>query len=174
MDTFLNILRGHAAQLDQGWAHPRVAVVTSVDPATYSARVTIQPENVLSGWLPIASSWVGAGWGFVCAPSPNDQVIVVWQDGDAEQGLILGRFWSNTSQPPNAPAGELWLQHKTGSFIKLHNDGSIESSAATWFHTGTMHVTGDVIDQHGSMAELRAHYNEHVHPPSATPPDPID
>ena len=174
MDTLLNILRGHAAQLDQGWAHPRVAVVTSVDPSTYSARVTIQPENVLSGWLPVASPWVGAGWGMVCAPTPGDQVIVVWQDGDAEQGLILGRFWSTQSQRPSAPSGELWLQHKTGSFIKLHNDGSIESSATSWLHTGPLRVAGDVYDEHGSMAQLRGHYNEHVHPPNATPPVPTD
>jgi phage baseplate assembly protein V len=174
LDAILNILRGHAAQLDQGWAHPRIAVVTSVDPATYTARVTIQPENVLSGWLPICSAWVGAGWGLVGAPSPGDQVIVVWQDGDAEQGLILGQLWSNQSPPPNAPTGELWLQHQTGSFIKLHNDGSIESKATTWSHTGTLMVTGDVYDQHGSLSQLRGHYNEHVHPPGTTPPVPTD
>jgi phage baseplate assembly protein V len=174
VDSFLNVLRGHAAQLDQGWAHPRVAVVTSVDPQTFTARVTIQPEGVLSGWLPIASPWVGNGWGLACPPSPGDQVVVVWQDGDAEQGVVVGRLWSNAAQPPAAPAGELWLQHATGSFLKLHNDGSIESNAATWRHTGNLQVNGDVSDQHGTMAQLRGHYNEHVHPPDTAPPSPMD
>jgi phage baseplate assembly protein V len=174
MDTFLNLIRGHASQLDQGWAHPRVAIVTSVDPTTFTARVTVQPENVLSGWLPIASPWVGNGWGMASAPAPGDQVIVVWQDGDAEQGVIIGRLWSDAATPPNAPTGELWLVHQTGSFLKLHNDGSIESHAATWKHTGNLTVSGDVFDGHGSLSQLRAHYNEHVHPPSSTPPSPID
>ncbi len=174
MDSFLNILRGHAAQLDQAWAHPRIAVVTSVDPASFTARVTVQPEGVLSGWLPIASPWVGSGWGLVCAPSPGDQVVVIWQEGDAEQGVIVGRLWSNAAVPPNAPTGELWLLHRTGSFLKLQNDGSIQSQSATWTHSGDLHVTGDVFDSHGSLGQLRGHYNEHVHPPSNDPPVPLD
>ena len=174
MDSFLNVVRGHASQLDQGWAHPRVAVITSVDPTTFTARVTIQPEGVLSGWLPIASPWVGNGWGLMAAPVPGDQVVVVWQDGDAEQGLIIGRLWSNASLAPNAPAGEFWVVHSTGSFLKLHNDGSIESNAATWKHTGSLVVSGDVSDAHGTLAALRGHYNEHVHPPSTDPAFPQD
>ena len=174
MDAFLNLLRGHATQLDQAWAHPRIAVVTSVDSATFTARVTVQPEGVLSGWLPIAAPWVGSGWGMVCAPSPGDQVVVIWQEGDAEQGVIVGRLWSNATAPPNAPAGELWVVHQTGSFIKLHNDGSIASQSATWTHTGDLRVSGDVFDMHGSLAQLRGHYNEHTHPPSDDPPVPTD
>ena len=174
MDAFLNLLRGHASQLDQGWARPRVAVVTSVDSATSTARVTIQPEGVLSGWLPVASPWIGNGWGLACAPSPGDQVAVIWQEGDAEQGIIIGRLWSNTAKPPNAPSGELWLLHQSGSFLKLHNDGSIESQAPSWTHHGDLHVSGDVFDRHGSVAQFREHYNEHVHPPSTVPPSPMD
>lgn len=70
--------------------------------------------------------------------------------------------------------GELWLQHKTGSFLKLHNDGSIESSASVWTHSGDFRVSGDVFDSHGSLAQLRGHYNEHVHPPSNAGPEPTD
>jgi len=174
MDGFLNRLKAQAAQQDQGWAQPRLGVVTSVDPATFTARVTIQPEGVLSGWLPIASPWVGAGWGLACPPSPGDQVLVLWQEGDAEHGIVVSRLWSNASAPPAAPVGELWLQHKSGSFLKLHNDGSIESQAGTWTHHGDLHVTGNVFDSHNSLADLRTHYNEHVHPPSNTPPSPAD
>ena len=174
MEAFLNILRGHAAQLDQSWAHPRIGIISSVDPVKFTARVTIQPEGVLSGWLPVASPWVGSGWGIVCPPLPGDQVIIVWQEGDGEQGIIVGRLWSANALPPPTPSGELWLMHSTGSFIKLLNNGSIESNAPTWTHTGNLHVNGDVSDEHGSVATLRAHYNEHVHPPSSVPPSPVD
>lgn len=173
MDHFLNLLRGQAAQADQAWAHPRVAIVTSVDPSLSSARATIQPEGILSGWLPIATSWAGNGWGFVCPPQVGDQVIVVAQEGDSEQGLIVGRLWSANANPPNAAPGECWLVHKTGTYIKLLNDGSLASNGP-WTHHGDFHATGDVFDRHGSLALLRAHYNEHVHPPSETPPQPTD
>jgi hypothetical protein len=174
MDGFLNLFKAHASQIDQGWAQPRLATVSSVDPATYTARVIIQPEGVLSGWLPIASPWIGAGWGLACPPSAGDQVLVLCQEGESEHGIIVGRLWSTTATPPGAPVGELWLMHQSGSFLKLHNDGSIESKAPSWTHNGDLHVTGNVFDSHNSLADLRAHYNEHVHPPSATPPSPTD
>jgi len=174
MDGFLNLLKAQASQLDQGWAQPRLGVVSSVDPATFAARVQIQPEGVLSGWLPIASPWVGAGWGLACPPALGDQVLVLWQEGDAEHGIIVGRLWSSTASTPGAPVGELWLMHATGSFLKLHNNGSIESRAPTWTHTGDLRVSGNVFDSHNSMADLRAHYNEHVHAPSNIPPTPAD
>ncbi|MEJ0047589.1 MAG: phage baseplate assembly protein V [Rhodospirillales bacterium] len=152
MDAVINHLKGHAAQLDHGWAHPRLGIVTSVDSQTYSARVTIQPEGVLTGWLPIAAGWTGNNWGMVCAPSPGDQVVVLWQEGDAEQGLVAGRIWSNVATPPVAPAGEFWLVHRSGSCLKLHNDGSIESGGTVWHHNGDLRVSGDVYDNHGPMS----------------------
>ncbi len=174
MDSFLNHLRGQSAQLDQGWAQPRLALVSSVNPAQASVKVLIQPENVLSGWLPVASPWGGAGWGLCCPPSPGDQVLVVWQEGDAEHGIVVARLWSATTAPPNAPVGEFWLVHQSGSFLKLLNDGSIVSSAATWLHSGDLKVSGNVSDSHGSMAALRSHYNVHVHPPGNATPSPTD
>ncbi len=174
MDDFLNQLKAQASQLDQGWAQPRLGLVASVDPTTFTARVLIQPEAVLSGWLPIGSAWVGAGWGLACLPSPGDQVLVIWQEGNAEHGIVVCRLWSNVAAPPPAPAGELWLQHQTGSYLKFKNDGTITSSAGTWVHTGDLHVSGNVSDGHGSLSDLRLHYNEHVHPPAGAPPAPLD
>lgn len=174
MDSFLNLVKAQSSQLDQGWGQPRLAVVSSVDPGSFSARVNMQPEGVLSGWLPIASAWVGSGWGMACLPSPGDQVLVLSQEGNAEHGIVVARLWSSARPPPPAPVGEFWLVHQSGSFIKLHNDGSIESAGGIWRHTGDLHVSGDVFDNHGSLSALRGHYNAHGHPPSTTEPVPQD
>jgi len=169
VDRFINAVKGHAAAMDQASGRPRFGVVTSVDPSTYTARVAVQPEGVISGWLPILSPWIGAGWGLSCPPSPGDQVLLVWQEDDAEHGVIVGRAFSNTAQPPPAPAGELWLVHQSGSFLKLHNDGSIEGQAQNWklagnvTVTGTISATGDISDAHGSLQGLRARYDQHTH-----------
>lgn len=174
MDSFLNLIKAHASRLDQGWAQPRLATVTSVDTATATVRVKVQPEGVLSGWLPVASAWVGNGWGLACPPSPGDQVLVIWQEGDAEHGIVVGRLWSSNVPAPVAASGEIWLVHKSGSFLKLLNDGSIASAAPSWNHTGDLHVSGDVYDGKGALSRLRGHYNEHVHPPSDVTPSPAD
>ena len=156
MDRLLNIIKQQAGALDQGTGQPRFGTVMSVNPMAATARVTLQPEGVLSGWLPVLSPWVGSGWGMCCPPSPGDQVLVLAQEGDAEHGMIIGCAFSNIQQPPNTPVGELWLVHKSGSFIKLRNDGTVQVG-------GDLHVDGDVYDRQGSLARLRGHYDAHVH-----------
>ena len=172
MQRFLNALKAQSAALDQGAAHPRFAVVSSVDPATYTVRVLFQPENVLSGWLPILTPWGAAGWGLVCPPSPGQQVLVVAQEGEAEHGVVLGIAFSQSNRPPPAPSGELWLVHKSGSFLKLLNDGSIAGHATQFALSGNVQITGnlvvtgdisDVNGQHGTLAALRGAYDGHTH-----------
>ncbi|HEX3401097.1 MAG TPA: phage baseplate assembly protein V [Acetobacteraceae bacterium] len=156
MERLLNIVKQHAGALDQGGSQPRFGTVTSVNPVAATARVTLQPEGVLSGWLPVLSPWIGAGWGICCPPSPGDQVLVLAQEGDAEHGVIVGRSFSSTQNPPATPVGELWLVHSSGSFVKLQNDGTIRMH-------GDLHVAGDIYDSQGSLSRLRGHYNDHTH-----------
>jgi uncharacterized protein involved in type VI secretion and phage assembly len=171
MERFLNLLKQHAGALDQSGSQPRLATVTSVNPAASTARVTLQPEGVLSGWLPVLSPWIGAGWGMYSPPSPGDQVLVIAQEGDADHGIVVGRAFSDTQAPPATPVGELWLMHKSGSVIKLQNDGTIQMQ-------GDLHVAGDIYDQQGSLSRLRGHYDAHTHNDSrggrTTGPNPSD
>jgi phage baseplate assembly protein gpV len=162
MDRFLNALKGQAGALDQGQAQPRFGTVTSVNPDTATARVLLQPEAVLTGWLPFLSPWIGDGWGMSCPPSPGDQVLVVAQEGDAEHGVIVGRSFSADAVTPTAASGEFWLVHSSGSHFKLLNDGTVRIGGNVTV-TGDLVVSGDVSDGHGKLAGLRSHYNGHHH-----------
>lgn len=166
MDRFWNEVKVRAAALDGMAGVARFGLVSSFDPAAYAARVQIQPENVLSGWLPVLSPWVGNGWGLGAPLTPGDQVLVIAQEGDAEQGVVLGCVWSAVDKPMNIPSGELWLQHKTGSYLKLRQDGSIALLAPVVSITGDLVVSGNISDQagaHGTLAALRSAYDEHTH-----------
>ncbi len=156
MERFVNAMKSHAAALDRATGQARFGIVTSVDPARSAARVALQPEGVVTGWLPVLSAWVGAGWGMACPPAPGDQVLVLAQEGDSDHGVIVGRAWSDQARAVAAPVGELWLVHATGSFVKLCNDGSIQMR-------GDLRVAGDVYDRHGSLDRLRRHYDAHTH-----------
>ncbi len=166
MERFLNALKAQAGALDQGGGQARFGLVTSVDSASATARVQLQPEGVLSGWLPVLSAWVGSGWGMMCLPSPGDQVLILSQEGDAEHGLIVGAAFSDSRRPPAAPPGELWMVHQSGSYIKLTQDGTVQVK-------GDLHVQGDVYDGHGSLDRLRQHYDLHTHGggPAPSPQD---
>jgi len=162
MDRFLNVLKAHASALDRAQGQPRFALVASVDPARYAARVTLQPEGVLTGWLPILAPWVGAGWGTVCPPNPGDQVLVVAQEGDADNGVIVGRSFSDQARAPQAPVGELWMVHASGSFLKLLNDGTVRVQGDLHV-VGNILASGDVSDGAGALSRLRGHYDAHTH-----------
>jgi hypothetical protein len=133
--SWLNRLRNHMRQEAQrataDISLPRAAIVTgSIDPARYSARVLLQPEGTLTGYLPIASQWVGNGWGMFCLPSPGDVVDVIFQQGGSGAGVIVGRQFNAKAQPVPTTPGEFWIVHQSGSTIKFTNAGDIIISAA--------------------------------------------
>lgn len=166
MEHLLNYIKAGAGGLDGRAGVARFGLVSSFDPKAYAARVLLQPENVLTGWLPVLSAWVGAGWGLAAPLVPGAQVLVIAQEGDAEQGVVVGAVWSTVDTPLAAPAGELWLQHEKGSFIKLLSDGTISLSASQVNVTGNLVVSGDISDQngaHGTVAALRQAHDLHVH-----------
>jgi phage baseplate assembly protein gpV len=99
------------------------------------AKVSIQPEGVLTGWLPILSQSAGPGWGLICPPTVGQQVLVLPDLGDEEHGVILGGTWSTVDRPPQpatSPGGEAAavqpgdaaLVHSTGSFLRFSSDGT--------------------------------------------------
>ncbi len=166
MDQFWNAVKARAGGLDGLAGVARFGLVSSFDPNAYAARVMMQPENVLSGWLPILSAWVGAGWGMAAPLTPGDQVLVIAQEGSSEQGVIVGAVWSAADAPPGAPAGEFWLCHQSGSFVKLLNNGTIFLTAGTVNVTGNLVVSGDISDHagaHGTVAALRNAHDDHTH-----------
>lgn len=167
MDRLLNVLKAQAGALDRAGGVARFGVVASSDAARHVVRVRVQPEDVLSGWLPVASPWVGAGWGVFCLPSPGDQVLVLAQDGEAEHGVVVGGCFSDPRPPPSAQVGELVLRHASGAALRLGNDGVVRVQ-------GDLHVSGRVFDGHGALDQLRDHYNQHVHSGTGSGPTPQD
>jgi Type VI secretion system/phage-baseplate injector OB domain len=171
MDSFLDILNANPNTSRQSFAQPRMGTVTSSNPETATAKVLLQPEGVLTGWLPVLTQWAGSGWGMACPPSPGDQVLIIPQEGDAQHGLIVGRLYSNLVRPPHAEAGEIALSHQSGSSLRLLNSGVIVIE-------GDLHVSGDVYDSHGPLSRLRDDYNVHTHRTSSgqttSGPTPLD
>jgi uncharacterized protein involved in type VI secretion and phage assembly len=110
---------------------PRTGTITSYDPAKHAVKVQIQPEGVeVAGWIPLGAAGVGNGFGIVCGPNMGDMVQVTFDSASPNAPRITGRFFSNVNVPPNVPSGETYIVHQSGSFLKFHNDGSVEMNAA--------------------------------------------
>ena len=187
MNRLLNIMKAQAAMQSQGSASSRFGLVSAYDPANYCAKVTLQPEGLETGWLPVLSQWVGNSWGMFAPPSIGDMVAVNFQENDIEAGFVSLRGYNDSDRPLNVASGEFWLVHQSGSFLKFHNDGTVElnsagtltSTAPQWNHNGAMTVngavlvnstikaTGDITDTSNtntrSVAGMRSVFNSHIH-----------
>lgn len=169
MKHFLNHMRLQAQRVSAADVVSLVGTVKSYDPNYHAARVQLQApatgtnlDGLLTGWLPIASMWIGNGWGMFSPPTPGNMCTIVCINGDINGGYLESRFWNDVDRPLAVEAGEFWLVHANGQYLKLTNDGkltvsdgqgatvtldgdgTITSAASNWSHTGPMSIDGNV------------------------------
>jgi len=136
MNRLLNIIKLHSELGRSGEVNSKIGLVDSVDPVNYCAKVLLEPEEYLTGWIPIGAEWVGNGWGLVCPPTPGDMVLIEFVEGNIEAGIITKRLYSNEDRPVSAGAGEIYIVHQSGSAIKLTSDGKLLLVSTTEIDAG--------------------------------------
>ncbi len=167
---------------------PRWGLVAAVDPARMRVRVRVQPEDVLSGWLPIAQLGAGAGATMLSVPVVGQMAYLSADNAEAEHAVVVGFAHSDTDPVPGMAGaiaggtsglqpGEAAILGKGGSYIRLCADGTFFIHGDTNID-GKLTVSGDIIGQqniratedvtdrklaHGSLATLRDAYNAHTH-----------
>lgn len=170
MGALLNTMRAQAALAGSGKASVRLGIVSSYDHANCCAKVRLQPDDVETGWLPVVSPWVGNGWGMFAPPTPGDLVEVQFQEDHIEAGFVCQRFYNDSDRPLDVPSGEFWLVHKTGSFMKLMNDGKflVNGQAEIDATAPTINITatGNITAQAGGNATVQAAGTATIQAPS--------
>lgn len=105
----------------------RFGEIASYDPENAPGVVTVKykPDDTLSGDMPLATTWSGSPEvpsGALGGPELGSQVIVLAFDLEWTHTIAVLATWSNTNPPPPVPAGEYWVFHKAGSYVKLDNE----------------------------------------------------
>jgi hypothetical protein len=176
MHAIVNAIRRHAQDLDAAAGRPQYGVISSVDPVRHLARVTLQPDNVLTGWLEISTPV--PGWQLL--PAMGMQAVIVPREGDAQNGIIVGYAYSNPNPPPSVPNAigtggtvnptatpatgtEMVMVGPGGTAIRFCEGGGLYIRGNISLD-GSLFVNGDVSDRHGSLDRLRQHYDSHTHP----------
>lgn len=172
MGRLMSAMRAQAQMATQDRGSLRLGVVSGYDPAMYSVKVTFQPDDTETGWIPLGALAVGNGWGVLAPPALGDQVAVLMQDSDPDAGVAALRLFTDEDVPPAVPSGEIWALHKSGAFFKLTNDGKATfsdghgatvvlngngtiSSTGTWTHTGAMEITSTLkVDGATTLASV--------------------
>lgn len=124
-DKLLNAFKMHAGAMDSGLGRTRIGVVTSVNPDNHTAKVMLQPDGVLTSWLPVRVAQAGVA----VLPPVGKQVTVEAQEGDGEHGIVTGIIYSDLDLPPKTQgaygqAGE-FLVVIGGASLYLNNGGSV-------------------------------------------------
>ena len=57
-----------------------------------------------SDWMPVLSLGAGASKGFTVVPEPDDEVLVLFPDGDPARGIVLGGLYGGKAAPGERPA----------------------------------------------------------------------
>ena len=130
-------------------AAPRIGVVDGYDPSTYSIKVRLQPEDTLTGWLPLKAVVAGNGWGVTAPPMQGAQVEVTFEGGDVQLGRVQGAYFSDEDRPPQGPGGSgpspgaIWHYDSAGASLRLPNTGKVAADGAVGV-SGPVHSTAIV------------------------------
>lgn len=159
-DALHDAIKRVVSSMLAGQAQHRHAVISSVNPVDHTVKVMIQPEGVLSGWIPCGTVGVGAA-SLVIPPNEGDQVLIAPADGNADHWRVVSRIFDDTNTVPVSPiTGKPPVSGEVGIFA---NGAYLHMSGGTIYLAGDVHVDGEIYDRHGSLDRLRQHYDQHVH-----------
>ncbi len=155
-DELVRALRLHSAVQSGLQGQARHAIVTSVDPSQHAVKLTIQPEGLVSGWLPDPGI-ACAGLQIACPSEVGTQVLVVPVEGDSEHPVIVARLFDSTNAAPVSPAtGQPVQPGEVGFFLKngcyLHLTSSTIYAKGQLVLDGSIKASGDVVAMSVSVA----------------------
>lgn len=135
-----NAIRQQARMSTNDYALPRLATISSYDASNHAVKVILQPVDPELGeqesnWMPLGAIGIGNGWGVAVGPQINDQVMVVYENGDFSSGTIVARVFSVQQQAIPVPSGEIWMVHQSTSALKFLANGDV-----------TLHVAGNYTE----------------------------
>jgi uncharacterized protein involved in type VI secretion and phage assembly len=112
-----------------------LAKVVSVQDPDNLARVQVRlltaPENLTDAdvglWARVAVPFSGNGWGAYFLPDKEDEVCVVFVNGDPRQPLVVGGLWNGSASPPETLGGDrvdrYAIKARRGSRIAIVEEG---------------------------------------------------
>lgn len=104
---------------------PQCGVVTGVDLKSYRVKVHLPLLDHETDWIRIASPYVGAGWGLRAPLHVGNEVLVAFENGDLNSGIVTGAMWSEDCDQTPQEGGAFSLVHESGSMLRFSADGSI-------------------------------------------------
>lgn len=147
-----------------------LGVVTATDDPNSRGRAKVKypaMSDTDGGWLPVLCAAAGPSKGIAALPEVDDQVLVLFPDGDPARGIVLGGLFGSAELPRNAGGAsprDMVLRSPGGASIELDGDEKIIRLDADEGDTLTLggeqtklHSARDmVIEAPGKTLKIRA------------------
>lgn len=132
------------------------AVDDTSDPLSLGRIKVKYVDDLISGWLQVASPFAGSQCGMFALPEKDTPALVAFATEDRAYGYIIGFLWTGTSRPPiaeNTQQKQVWLL-KDGSGNSLKIDASVKPNVVSLESSGDLlikaagkiTIKGDTID----------------------------
>jgi phage baseplate assembly protein gpV len=140
-DDLIAMIRTAVAQSLRLLRFPQKAIVSTYDPAAHMAKVKLQPQGTETGWLQIGSKGAGSGIGSTFGLSTGDEVMVSFEGGDINSGVITGVLFNGQVKPVRTLPGEYKVVSIGQAHFKMFANGDVELMTP-----GTFRVIAGAID----------------------------
>ena len=120
-------------------------IITSIDPKNYKVKVLLSILQIETDWIRVISPYVGQGWGIVALPHVGNEALVIFLNGELNDGVVIGCLYSENVDHPPESAQHPAIVHETGSRIVLNHDGSIiiEAKTGLYLRGAQVHLNDD-------------------------------
>lgn len=142
------------------------ATVVSVDDPEGLSRVQVKisvfdgvADHDAAVWARVATAFAGAERGAFFIPDVDDEVLVVFVNGDARLPVVVGSLWNGSAKPPEQLGGsgdsvDRWtITGKAGTKIAIIEESANETRIELKTPGG---VTATLKDTDGGAIELEA------------------
>ena len=103
---------------------PQCGVVTSVN-EQYRVKVFLPLMGLETDFIRVGSQYVGAGWGLWSRLHVGNEVLVVFPNGDFNNGIVVCCLYSEECDPAPAEGTNLALVHQSGSVLRFDQAGNV-------------------------------------------------
>ncbi len=156
VEALVNLVHREVVRVLDGRTRETAGIVDSYDPVTHSVKMKLQPEDILTGWMPLRQAQAGNGVGSHMAPSIGDHMSAAFHEDEREAGTVSGAFFNDISKPVSVEAGEWrYISPNGKAEFYFKKDGSFEvkdKSGASYKADGNGVVT--VTDKGGNKITL--------------------
>ncbi|MGB3341332.1 MAG: phage baseplate assembly protein V [bacterium] len=127
-----------------------IGKIKEIDLANYMIKAEVLTTGMITNWLRIGEDYVGNNFGHVKSPNIDDEILIVFPDGDPSgQGIVVCRLYGK-DVPPGITEDEEIYHHKSGTKTIVRKNGSIETTTKNGMQAIMDDEAGEIALNQGS------------------------